>query len=89
MKNMSAIFKQLSLISQFGLSLIVPLLMCLGGAWLLNVKAGWGLWIYIPGFFFGLGSSFMTAYKFYLLQNRNTEKEKKNEKPKVYFNTHE
>lgn len=89
MKNFSGIIKQISLISQFGLSLIVPLFMCLGGAWLLTEKAGVGLWIYIPAFFFGLGSSFMTAYKFYLLQNKNTEKEKKDEKKRVYFNTHE
>lgn len=89
MKNLSGIIKQISLISQFGLSLIVPLFMCLALAWVLNVKAGWGLWIYIPAFFFGLGSSFMTAYKFYLLQNKNTEREKREDKQRVYFNTHE
>lgn len=89
MKKYSNIFNQIILISQFGLSLVVPLVMCLGIAWLLNVKAGWGLWVYFPGFVFGLGSSFMTAYNFYLLQLKKTEKTEKDTKKRVSFNTHE
>lgn len=82
----SKIFQQIAMVTQFGLSLVVPLLMCIGGAWLLNNKAGVGLWIYIPGFIFGLGSSFVTAYKFYQIESKKAHKE---EKTTVSFNCHE
>lgn len=87
MKDLSGIIKQLSLIAQLGISLITPLLMCIFFAWFLNTKAGFGTWIYFLGFFFGLGSSAMTAYKVYLLQVKRDEK--RDGKDKVYFNTHE
>ena len=86
MKQWTDIVKNLSMLTQFGLSLITPLLMCLAICWLLYAKAGLGGWIYIPGFFFGLGGSGMVAWKLYLSVN---SKEKK-EKPKkgVSFNSH-
>ncbi len=78
------VFKQLTLLTQFGLSLITPLLMCLLLCWYLTYKFNIGVWVYIIGFFFGLGGSFMTGYKFYLA-NLSSGKE---EKPKKSFNRH-
>ena len=63
MKNWVDISQRLIMLGQLGLSLIMPLLICLGICHLLTTKAGLGLWIYFPGFIFGLGGSFMTAYK--------------------------
>ncbi len=85
MKQWREIATKLTLLSQLGLSFIMPLLMCIGICWLLCDKLGVGLWVYIIGFPFGLASSFLTAYKFYVLV-RN--KEKKNQKKKVSFNNH-
>ena len=45
-------------------------------------------WVYIPGFFFGLGGSGTVAYKFYLSINRQQKKENKKKKNKVSFNRH-
>lgn len=87
MDNWSKVMKNITLVTQFGLSLVIPLMMCIGICWLLTTKAGVGLWVYIPGFIFGLGSSFMTAYKFYLHEVKKAEKEEK--KNPVSFNSHD
>ena len=85
MKQWTGFFKQITLLTQFGLSLITPLLMCLAGSWFLTSKTGLGAWIYIPGFFFGLGGSAMVAYKLYLGMMKE---EKKKKKDIISFNRH-
>lgn len=65
MKRGSELLKNLSMITQLGLSLIMPVLLCVFLCWLLVAKAGVGAWVYIPGIIFGIGGSFSTAYKFY------------------------
>ena len=66
MKNWADILKNLTILTQFGLSFITPLLLCLALSWWLTEKFNLGSWVYIPGFFFGLGGSAMVAYKLYL-----------------------
>lgn len=85
-EELNKIVKNLALITQLGLSFIMPTLLCVWLSWYLNMKKGVGLWIYIPGFILGLGSSFMTAYKFYLSVIAKEKKEKKDKK--VSFNEH-
>ena len=63
MRELTNIFKNMSLVSQFGLSLITPTLLMLGLCWWLTSSFGLGGWVYIPGFFFGLGGSFTVAGK--------------------------
>lgn len=82
--DLSKVFKQLTLLTQFGLSLIMPLLLCLLLCWYLTYRFDIGVWVYFIGFFFGLGGSFMTGYKFYLA---NLAKDRE-DKPKKSFNTH-
>lgn len=86
MKQWSNFIKQLTLLTQFGFSLITPLLVCLAASWYLTEKTPIDAWIYIPGFFFGLGSSGMVAYKLYLSVSKQEKKEKK--KDKISFNRH-
>lgn len=78
--------KSIVLLTQFGLSLVTPLLLCLGVCWWLNTRVGVGGWVFIPGFFFGLGSSAMVGYKLYRSVTEQDKKEKK--KPPVSFNRH-
>lgn len=85
MKNWADIFKNITMLTQFGLSLITPLLVCLGVCWWLSSRMGLGGWIFIPGFFFGMGGSGMVAYKLYL---SITTRQKKEKKSKVSFNRH-
>lgn len=61
----AGIWNGIVLVGQFGLSLIMPLLICLGACYLITDRTGAGGWIYIPGFILGLGGGFSTAYGFY------------------------
>lgn len=85
MKEWSKAFRNLSILSQFGLSLVMPLLLCLFVAYQLRERFSLSYWIYLPAFFFGLAASFMTAYKFYLSVSK---KEKKQETKDQAFNQH-
>ena len=85
MKEWSKAFRNLSILSQFGLSLAMPLLLCLFVAYQLREHFHLSYWIYLPAFFFCLAASFMTAYKFYLSVS---EKEKKQETKDRAFNQH-
>ena len=78
------IFAQLTLLAQLGLSLAMPLLMCLGACYLLCTRLGVGLWVYLPGMILGLGASFMTAYKVYLSVTGREKKQKRGENEKNY-----
>ncbi len=88
MKRLADIYKNVLMLTQLGFSFVTPLLLCLALCWFLNSNLGLGSWVYIPGFFFGLGGSGMTAYKFYLAIERRQEKESKKEEKKIYFNHH-
>ncbi len=86
MKEWNAILRQVTLLGQLGLSLAAPLLLCLFACYGLNSRLGVGAWIYIPGFFFGLGGSFAGAYRIYTAQTRDSEKAKGERT--VSFNEH-
>ena len=85
--DMRDVFRNLALASQFGISFVSPLLMCVGICWWLTDRFGLGGWVYIPGFFFGLGGSFTVAYKLYLSVTDRLKKEEK--KKKISFNKHQ
>lgn len=86
MKNWADILKNITLLTQFGLSFITPLLVCLGVCWWLSSHMGVGGWVFIPGFFFGMGGSGMVAYKLYL--SVITREKKNRKKQKVFFDKH-
>lgn len=86
MRHWMNLAKSLTAFTQFGLSLVTPLLLCLGLCMWLSQGMGVGGWVYIPGFFFGMGGSAMVAYKFYLGIIGKQEKEKK--KKRICFNRH-
>lgn len=86
MKNWADILKNITLLTQFGLSFITPLLVCLGVCWWLSSHMGVGGWVFIPGFFFGMGGSGMVAYKLYL--SVITREKKNRKKQKVFFIKH-
>lgn len=80
--------KNMTMVTQFGLSFIMPLLLCIAICWFICDKFSVGGWIYIPGFFFGLGASCMTAYKFYVSVMAGEKKESAKKKKTVSFNRH-
>lgn len=87
-KELMKIFRQLAMLTQLGLSLLTPLLLCLGLCYYLVTRFSLGGWIFLPGFFFGLGGSGTVAWKFFKAQTRQSEREEKEQKPKVSYNKH-
>ena len=88
-KDLSKLLSQFAMVGQLGLSLLMPLLLCLFACYLLCTKLSVGAWVYIPGFILGLGGSMTTAYKVYLSFISREEKMKRVRDPKeVYFNKH-
>ncbi len=85
MKQWSDILKNISLLSQLGLSLLTPTLLCLVICYFLQTRLGLGIWIYIPGFFFGLGGSFTVAKNFYRMIERQQKKEDRDRGKKPFF----
>ena len=88
-KQLSEVIKQLTLLTQFGIELVTPLLGCLAISYVLVAKLGIGGWIFIPGFFFGLGGSWAVALKLYKSTLHQQEKERKEKKQELNFNRHE
>ena len=86
MKQWSEIMRNVTMLSQLGLSFITPLLLCLALCWFPISKTGVGGWIYITGFFFDMGGSATVPYKFYRSINRQNKKKSKSKK--IYFNRH-
>lgn len=88
MKDWMKLARGIALLTQFGLSLVTPLLLCVGICWWLTVRRGAPGWVFIPGFFLGLGGSFATARRLYLSV---TQKDKDNRKKKrgISFNSHD
>ncbi len=78
----------LTLIGQLGLSLTVPVIICVLGCFFLVSHGLTGSWIFIPGFILGIGASFMTAYKFYVYAMKDRSGKKKTIRKGVYFNRH-
>lgn len=89
MKIKSEILKNLTLITQFGFSFITPTIICISVCWWLNNNCDVGCWIYLIGFFFGLGGSFTFAYKFYISTVKSSRKDEIRKKNTLCFNNHE
>lgn len=90
MNKWADILKNVSLLTQFGLSLITPLLFCLFISGWLAGQFDLGGWVYIPGFFFGLGGSASVAWKFYVRETSHGSGKQSEQKKKdrVCFNRH-
>lgn len=88
MKNFAEMYKNILILTQFGLSFITPLLLCLALSWWLTTHFGLGGWVYILGFFFGMGGSGTVAYKLYLSVVNKQKKEEKEKKNPISFNRH-
>ena len=77
MKQWSEILRNVTMLSQLGLSLITPLLLCLAVCWLIVSKTGVGSWIFIPGFFFGMGGRKKIKYLLTDIYKTSQEAERK------------
>ncbi len=73
---------------QLGITLMMPILLCIAFCFWLCDAFDVGVWVYLPGILFGLGGSVMSGYKFYLsVMKKHNKKEGEQKKP-VAFNDH-
>ena len=75
-------------LTQLGVSLVTPPLLCLFLGHLAQSKWGWGTWIMVAVILIGLAASACSAASFLRYCKRNGEKEGKGDKP-IAFNNHE
>ena len=89
-KGMTALMGQFVMVGQLGLSLIMPLLICLFLCHFLVSRYSVSPIVYAAGFFFGLGGSGMTAYKVYkaIMRESSNGARKIKRKDEVVFNRH-
>lgn len=87
MKGMSRLFSELVWLTQLGLSLLTPPLLCLGLGWLAVEKLGAPLWVMLPAFVLGLGAAGVSFYQFYQYTQKKAGKGEQDAPPA--FNHHD
>lgn len=75
-------------LTQLGVSLVTPPLLCLLLGHLAQSKWGWDTWVMVAAILIGLAASACSAASFLRYCKRNSEKEGKGDKP-IAFNNHE
>ena len=75
-------------LTQLGVSLVTPPLLCLLLGPLAQSKWGWGTWVMVAAILIGLAASACSAASFLRYCKRNSEREEKGDKP-IAFNNHE
>ena len=73
-------------LTQLGVSLAAPPLLCLGGAWWLRQRFSLGLWVLVLGLILGIGGMASAAAAFFRRARRQAERE--DSRPPDTFNTH-
>ena len=56
MKGLYKALEDIVWLTQLGLSMLLPLLLCLGGCWWATNHWNWPMWVYLVGIFLGLSS---------------------------------
>ena len=88
MKDLGKVLQNLVYVGQLGLDLIMPVLLCLGGAWYLDTHLGTGLGIYFVALPLGLAAGGMTFWKFYQRVVMKGYKRKRGKPEKISFSRH-
>ncbi len=87
MRSWTKTFKYLSWLTQLGVSVAAPPLLCIWICWQLQRRFGLGEWLMILGILFGLGGSISSAAGFYRMTRRQAERGEP--EPPPAFNDHE
>lgn len=68
--------KYLSFLTQLGLSIVTPIVLCIWGAVWLQNRFGLGGWVLIVGILLGVGGGGSAFYQFYQFIQREEQREK-------------
>lgn len=83
MNQWGKLLKNLVWLSQLGLSILAPPLLCVWGCSWLQTRFGIGSWLMVVGLILGLGASVSSALHFYAVVRKQAEAGKK-DKPQSY-----
>lgn len=88
MKGLYKVLEDLVWLTQLGLTMLLPVVMCLGGCWWAVTRWGWPMWLYLPAILLGLAGGAQNFWQFAKARLRRAEAEK-DKGGRVGFNTHE
>ena len=72
-------------LTQLGLNMLLPLVMCLGGCWWAVSHWGWPMWVYLPAVLLGLAAG---AQNFWVFVKERLDRSKKDKPRRTGFNSH-
>ena len=72
-------------LTQLGLNLLLPLVLCLGGCWWAVNHWSWPMWAYIPAIVLGLAAG---GQNFWVFAKEHLKRAKKEKPRRVGFNSH-
>mgnify|MGYP000008955769 CR=1 FL=1 len=72
-------------LTQLGLNMLLPLVMCLGGCWWAVSRWGWPMWVYLPAVLLGLAAG---AQNFWVFVKERLDRTKKDKPRRTGFNSH-
>ena len=87
MKGLFDALEDLTWLIQLGLSMMMPLLLCMGGTWWAVTRWGWPSWVYIIAIILGLGAGAQTFASYARHMQRRAAKKKPEDR--IGFNSHE
>lgn len=86
MNSFYKILNDLVWLTQLGLTMLLPLVMCLGGCWWAVEHWEWPGWLYLPAILLGLAAGGQNFWRFAKQRMNQAQKEKSS---RVGFNSHE
>ena len=76
-----SVFSALAMVTQFGISTITPMLLCIFAALWLKNKFALGDWVVLIGVFMGIGSGFLSMMKMIRQMSELSKKEDDDDSP--------
>jgi len=73
-------------LTQLGLNMLLPLVMCLGGAWWAVNNWNWPEWAFLPAVLLGIAAG---AQNFWYFAKEHMDRTKKEKPKRVGFNSHQ
>ena len=85
-KGIYRVLEDIVWLTQLGLNMLLPLVLCLMGCWWVVNHWNWPLWIYLPGIGLGLASG---AQNFWVFAKEHLNRAQKDQNHRVGFNSHQ
>lgn len=76
MKSWMKVMQDLAWLTQLGVSVVAPPLLCAGAAWWLYARFGLPAWIMLPALILGFGGSAASIWGFYRYMQRKAARKK-------------